>query len=678
MTAPGSAVRSTAEVGEMRDELSIEDLGTEGLESGVWGEWVDTTEYLRDDSTLPYTGSGPIDLRRNRKDGQNFPIFQTEQELAVIRGVGRALVDQTEWGTGALEVLSAFTMGTGYTWKAVPKKEALNPEQAAVVAARVKSILDELIRENSWTMDREDEFLKRGARDGEVFLAIIDGPDGCPRMRFVEPSMVTEPNSAVSRQLEEMYGLECGNWRFGIHTREGDVETVFGYFVQWSDSTADFSYIPASRMTHWKKNVDRNVKRGVSDFFPMFKTLPKAVKLLVNMVTGGSVQAAIAWILTLPEGTTKAQADTVVAANAQTSKQQVAGASVSARNATRYPAGSVITTREGAQYSAGPMGAERNQGFVEVLQAALRTVGIRWTMPEFMISGDASNANYASTLAAASPFGRARRRDQTRLGMIWTDMWRKAINVAFRKKLLESVVTSIPELWSLIELVYSAPDVQIQNDVEAVGVALQKLQLGVKRDVVLRELGYDPDSEAEPMAAGYNPAGGGDPAGPVPQADAALGTSRLQFKRNMAAINDILAQLQTGGSEARVQSLLEGVGLSPDRAAALIQDALDGTIDDTSGLESGRIFREVVASGTLSAVPDAPSRKMSETVESVVGIVGSVAVGTLPRDAGLAQLQEIVGLTANQAAAVMGSAGTGDAPEGAAIERALSKWWQNL
>ena len=40
-------------------------------------------------------------------------------------------------------------------------------------------------------------------------------------------------------------------------------------------------------------------------------------------------------------------------------------------------------------------------------------------------------------------------------------------------------------------------------------------------------------------------------------------------------------------------------------------------------------------------------------------------------------LQEF-GLTANQAAAVMGSAGTGDAPEGAAIERALSKWWQNL
>lgn len=36
----------------------------------------------------------------------------------------------------------------------------------------------------------------------------------------------------------------------------------------------------------------------------------------------------------------------------------------------------------------------------------MRQAGLRWCMPEYMISGDASNANYASTLVSESPFVR--------------------------------------------------------------------------------------------------------------------------------------------------------------------------------------------------------------------------------------------------------------------------------
>jgi hypothetical protein len=40
---------------------------------------------------------------------------------------------------------------------------------------------------------------------------------------------------------------------------------------------------------------------------------------------------------------------------------------------------------------------------VAILQAELRAVASRLVMPEFMLSSDASNANYASTLVAEGP-----------------------------------------------------------------------------------------------------------------------------------------------------------------------------------------------------------------------------------------------------------------------------------
>ena len=41
---------------------------------------------------------------------------------------------------------------------------------------------------------------------------------------------------------------------------------------------------------------------------------------------------------------------------------------------------------------------------VQIVQAGLRALGNRWDMPEYMISGDSSNANYASTLVSGAPF----------------------------------------------------------------------------------------------------------------------------------------------------------------------------------------------------------------------------------------------------------------------------------
>jgi hypothetical protein len=57
-------------------------------------------------------------------------------------------------------------------------------------------------------------------------------------------------------------------------------------------------------------------------------------------------------------------------------------------------------------------------------------------------------------------------------------------------------------------------------------------------------------------------------------------TSRLQWKRNMAGIEDTLQQLADKTiSEAKARAYLSMIGLAPTTIDALILDALDGTVD---------------------------------------------------------------------------------------------------
>ena len=75
-------------------------------------------------------------------------------------------------------------------------------------------------------------------------------------------------------------------------------------------------------------------------------------------------------------------------------------------NKTTYargmPPGTIIDAPSGTTYEA-PISSVDPSRVVAAYQAELRAIGARLTMPEYMISGDASNANFASTQVAESP-----------------------------------------------------------------------------------------------------------------------------------------------------------------------------------------------------------------------------------------------------------------------------------
>lgn len=579
----------------------------------------------RDFAVDSIAGNVPINLASDRQHGEDWPRWQTETHLAWIRGMGRALAD-TEWGTAAIESLLSYTTGAGFDWHAEPLTKG--DEQQSEAASLASKILDDWSTANLWRCDGEEEFFRRAVRDGEVFARLImDDGEPLPRIEFIEPAEVVQPDLSTQAAIDAEAGIETV-WQFGVRRYRG---RVIGIFRQLESG---WEYIP--NVIHWARNVDRNVSRGVSDFFPVRSTLPKAAKLQAYSLDGSTTQAAISFIQELPAYTTRSQAETLVDSQSSGTTESPGIFGTVYRQVRRFLPGTVLTVKAGSQYKPGPMGAERNAGFEVIKAAAVRTVGIRWQMPEFMISGDASNANYASTLAASSPFGRARQRDQARLAEVWKEMFWRVLSMAGPAYGLDP-----QSLRESIRLAWRCSGADFSTESERVQASLGKLQLGIRREVIATELGYDPETDlTEAAAAQADRQQGGTSSAP-----AMAGLTRLQFKRNSAAIEDLLKRLIAGESPAKIKTLLLQLGLPESAADALISDAADGTLDQVHSEES-------------ESRPD---------MRLVLDVCRDVADGTTVREAGLAQL-ELLGVSREQADNLLN--GEQPSTEAAALRRA--------
>src|SRR6185295_1448942 len=72
------------------------------------------------------------------------------------------------------------------------------------------------------------------------------------------------------------------------------------------------------------------------------------------------------------------------------------------RHFSQYGPGTILDAPAGLEYDFPAQGLDAGN-FVTVLQAELRAIASRLVMPEFMLTSDASNANYSSTMVAEGP-----------------------------------------------------------------------------------------------------------------------------------------------------------------------------------------------------------------------------------------------------------------------------------
>lgn len=340
----------------------------------LWDHLVDPREAYEDELGVPWPEVGGL---RGGPAAWGAP-FRSEAEHRAIRAECRALAATNEFAINGHENRVSYIVGTGHVYRAAPHKRA---PAAAPLAADVQRVLDEFLRENDWFRRQQETALRRD-RDGEAFLRLFLGPDGVTRVRHVEPGQVATP-------AEWQHDPSAS---FGILTEPDDVETVRAYFI-------DGAAIEARQVQHRKAHVDANVKRGLPLFYPVRKNLRRAEKLLRNMSTVAEIQSAIA-LIRKHQGAARTAVQQFVAEQADAAEIEPRTGRVT--SLWRYPPGTILDAYGNVDYDF-PAAGLNAASYVTVLQAELRAVASRLVMPEFMLTSDASNANYASTLVAEGP-----------------------------------------------------------------------------------------------------------------------------------------------------------------------------------------------------------------------------------------------------------------------------------
>jgi hypothetical protein len=316
----------------------------------------------------------PLGSAGSNRPGAERAGFGTETELTRARQFCRLLAESNEFAISAIDNRISYGVGIGHTYHVSPKK---NAEVDPAVIDQTQAYLDEWTYNNDWG-HRQAEHLRRFDRDGEVIIRKFKHKDEL-KIRCVEPWQLSQPA-----------GKE--NASFGIETDEDDVETVVNY---WIDGEA----IDPQDIQHRKANVDCNVKRGVPILWAVKDNLRRASKIYKNMALMTDIHTAIALI----RKHSNATADSVSSFRANKTNyygtNPITGKS---RHKQQYQPGTILDAPAGVEYDF-PAGGLDPSKYTHLVDCLLRAVAARMNMPEFMLSANASNANYSSTMIAEGP-----------------------------------------------------------------------------------------------------------------------------------------------------------------------------------------------------------------------------------------------------------------------------------
>lgn len=360
-------------------------------ESGEAWDWIDAlmASWGGANTTANYYttfGGWFVSSANDRRHGHNWPFWRTWWEHARHRQASRIMYGLAGIASGPIKNIRSFVIGKGFQYRVVPRKNVNAP---AELVTAVQHFLDyRFLEPNKWKRKEREVFI-RTCRDGEWFLR-SDVQEGETKCWIMEPEWVIDP---PERDPEiNSYGV--------INSRE-DLTDITGYWVAQNGSSPDGEEVPASEMVHHKHNVDDIVKRGCPDLaFDTYENLRRVRALLENSLEGGAIQAAIAFFRK----------------HAAATPAQVDDFREDVRTRTRY---NPVTDRDESveEFEPGtipnidahqeivtPPFAANVPGYVELLQAGYRAIAVGWGAPEWIVSADASNSNFASSLVAEAPF----------------------------------------------------------------------------------------------------------------------------------------------------------------------------------------------------------------------------------------------------------------------------------
>lgn len=334
---------------------------------------------------------GELVMERSDDDGFNrvgvYPGMKGHTEADQYEMIKRAR-EYFRWdphGRAAIQTMVNFMFGRGFSINVKSK----NP--------LVRWQFREFWSSKRNNMDlRKFEIGQRAFRDGEVFIEFFSADEagnetGKTTIRFIDPLLVKNPSAGS-------LSYDLNNTKNGIETDPNDVEKPLRYFVQDPQNQTTFRVIEADKMHHIKLFADSDQTRGESWIQPVMKFFRYYKEWLEDRIILNKLRSAIVLIRKVsgPSGDISR-----IAGNLSAASNQRAGES----KVQSIKRGTILTANAGVDYKM----ESANINATDVKEDGRNiklSIAAGTNLPEY-IFGDASNANFSSTLVAESPFVKA-------------------------------------------------------------------------------------------------------------------------------------------------------------------------------------------------------------------------------------------------------------------------------
>jgi len=276
---------------------------------------------------------------------------------------------RTPHGRNIVRLIEKYVVGRGFQITPVAEEEDLREQW------------DLFWTTNRWEQ-RKKEWVRRVMRSGEAFLRYFN-QGSTVVVRFMDPMAIKEPDETGAG------GQASGNPSWGIETHPEDIETVLAYWFK-------NSRIGADEVQHTKIYADSDVKRGRTIYEPIAPDLTLYRDWIQDRMKLNKIRAVLGLVRKVEGSTTKAAN---IAKGYETSKLKNPDGS---RQSQLPESVSILTTNKGVEYdlmSPNLQAADVQHDGRTLLLSTSAGVGL----PEFMVTSDSSNANYASTMVAEGP-----------------------------------------------------------------------------------------------------------------------------------------------------------------------------------------------------------------------------------------------------------------------------------
>ncbi|MEZ6065157.1 MAG: phage portal protein [Planctomycetaceae bacterium] len=339
------------------------------------------------------------------EDGGRWELAGTSEGLPSddlsrrdARSRARQLVTQNPHARNILRLLESYVAGTGLalTHRIRADDGAPSPLDAAMLGT-ANRLWGAFLELNQCHYSFR-EHARRAWRDGECFIRKFPGPQWPPALRFVDPESVGAPPNAPQSQ--------------GILTQPGDVEQPIAYLLVDPQSGALREQVTADEMLHSRVGVDSNQKRGVTIFTPILDVLDCYDQWMRTELQARKLQSSIVLWRKIQGSPQQAM-----------SLSNAAGDSPDGLRRERFQPGTILTTNQATDIQF--LQPHTNFGdAVPLGRMLLLATAAGAGLPEFMLTADASNSNYASTMVAEGPAVKLFQSEQSYFAGEWNRLWR--------------------------------------------------------------------------------------------------------------------------------------------------------------------------------------------------------------------------------------------------------------